>query len=501
MLHCATTNPLRRFATALAALAGLAGLAVAGCVVGPNFPTPPALAVNSYVANQPAVTTGSGAGVAAAQAFHPGTPLPQDWWHAFGSVTLDALVERAVTNSPDVAQSQARLLEAQASMAAESGATRFPSVDGTASAARQRVYLAGFGIPNAPTPAPFDLYNVSVNASYSLDLFGGNHRVLEGLAAQVDYQYFELSASRLTLAANVVTAAIRRASIGAQIAATNELLLTQQRQLQIMQTRHALGGISEQEARDQRRLLAQTQATLPLLEKQRDQLTHQLAVYAGWSPAEAKLPELALADLHLPVDLPLVLPAELARERPDIRAAEALWHAACAQVGVATANLFPKLNLTASAGSERLSPGQLANSLNVWSLGSQAMQPLFHGGQLRANRRAAEAAYDAAGAGYRVTVLLALQQVADSLAALDADARALQAQTAANDESEANFEIAQQRYSLGGISEWTLLDAERQRQQTRISRFSSVGDRYADTAALFHALGGWKDARVSGLKD
>jgi NodT family efflux transporter outer membrane factor (OMF) lipoprotein len=489
------TDPLRRTAAVLATLA------ITSCVVGPNFQTPPTVAVNRYIANQPASTTGSGSGVLAAQAFHPGMQLPRDWWHAFGSPALDALVERAVTNSPDIAQSQARLLQAQASMAAESGATRFPSVDGTVSAERERVYLAGFGIPNAPTPAPFNLYNVSVNASYSLDLFGGNHRVLEGLRAQVDYQYFELSASRLTLAANVVTAAIRRASVGAQIAATAELLLTQQRQLQIMQTRRDLGGISEQEARDQRRLLAQTQATLPLLEKQRDQLTNQLAVYAGWSPGEAKLPDLALADLHLPVDLPLVLPAELARERPDIRAAEALWHAACAQVGVATADLYPKLTLIASAGSERLSPGQLADSLNVWSLGSQAMQPLFHGGQLRANRRAAEAAYDAAGAGYRVTVLLALQQVADGLAALNADARALEAQTAANDEAEANFDIAQVRYALGGISEWTLLDAERQRQQTRISRLSSVGDRYADTAALFHALGGWNDAAAGGLKD
>jgi NodT family efflux transporter outer membrane factor (OMF) lipoprotein len=495
MHHHVATDPLHRTAAVVAMLA------VAGCVVGPNFQTPPALAVNSYIANQRAATTGSGTGAAAAQAFHPGVQLPQAWWRAFGSAALDALVERALTNSPGIAQSQARLREARASMEAQSGATRFPSVDGTASAARQRVYLAGFGIPNAPTPAPFDLYNVSVQASYSLDLFGGDHRALEALRAQVDYEYFELSASRLTLAANVVTAAIRRASIGAQIDATAKLLLTQQRQLQIMQTRRALGGVSEQQARDQRRLLAQTQATLPLLEKQQDQLTHQLAVYAGSSPAEAKLPELALADIQLPVDLPLILPSELVRQRPDIRAAEALWHEACAQVGVATANLFPKLTLTAAAGSERLSPGQLANSLNVWSLGSQAMQPLFHGGQLRATRRGAEAAYEAAGAGYRVTVLLALQEVADSLAAVDADARALEAQTAANEQSEANFDIARVRYALGGISEWTLLDAERQQQQTRISRLSSVGDRYADTAALFHALGGWDDAAVRGLKD
>jgi len=473
--------------------AALAILALGGCLVGPNFQRPSAPSADSYIPNQPAATAGTAAGVTAAQSFHPGAPLPYRWWSAFGSPALDALVKQAIAGSPDGAPSQARLLEAQADMDAQSGATRLPTVDGTVSAARQRVYPAGFGIPNAPTPAPFNLYNVSVNASYSLDVFGGNRRAIEGLSAQVDYQYFELAASRLTLAANVVTAAIRRASIIAQIAATGELLRTQGEQLQIMKRRRALGGISESELHNQQLLLAQTQATLPVLEKQRDQLTHQLAVYTGRSPAEATIPELALEDLTLPVDLPMTLPAELVRERPDIRAAEALWHAACAQVGVATANLFPKLTLTASAGSERLSTSQLADSLNVWSLGTQAMQPLFHGGQLRANRRAAVAAYDAAGAVYQLTALQALQQVADNLAVLDADARALEAQTNAAEHAEANFDIAQRRYALGGISEWTLLDAQRQRQQTQISRLSAVGDRLADTAALLHALGGWND--------
>src|SRR5882672_8262376 len=289
----------------------LAILVLAGCAAGPNFQSPPAPAAKTYIPDQAAVTAGTAAGVTAAQTFHPGAPLSPQWWHAFGSPTLDTLVERAVAGSPDVAQSQARLLEAQANMAAQSGATRLPTLDATVSAARQRVYLAGLGFANAPTPAPFNLYNVSVNASYALDLFGGNRRAVEGLSAQVDYQFFELAASRLTLAANVVTAAIRRASIGAQIAATAELLGTQTEQLQIMQRRRALGGISEFALHDQQLLLAQTQGTLPILEKQRAQLTHQLAVYTGRSPVEAVLPELALADLRLPVDLPLTLPAEL----------------------------------------------------------------------------------------------------------------------------------------------------------------------------------------------
>jgi NodT family efflux transporter outer membrane factor (OMF) lipoprotein len=473
--------------------AALVILTLAGCVVGPNFRAPPAPAADTYIPNQPAATAGTAGGVTAAQSFHPGALLSPSWWMAFGSPALDALVERAVAGSPDVVQSQARLIQAQANMDAQSGATRFPTVDGTVSAARQQVYPAGFGFANAPTPAPFNLYNVSVNASYSLDLFGGNIRAIEGLAAQVDYQYFELAASRSTLATNVVTTAIRRASISAQIATTGDLLRTQREQLEIMQRRRALGGISEVQLHDQQLLLAQTEATLPPLEKQRDQLAHQLAAYLGRNSAEAALPEIAMAELRLPVDLPLTLPAELVRERPDVRAAEALWHAASAQVGVATANLFPKLMLTASAGSERLSTGELADSLNVWSLGAQAMQPLFHGGQLRANRRAAEAAYNAAAAGYQLTALQAMQQVADSLAAVDADARALEAQTNAADQAETNLDIAQRRYALGGISEWTLLDAQRQRQQTQISRLSAVGDRFADTAALFHALGGWND--------
>ena len=496
MNHGVGTGPVINGAAALAILI------LTGCIVGPNFRTPPAPAADAYMRNQPAATTGTAAGAGAAQTFHPGAPLPPRWWNVFESPALDALVEQAMFGSPDAAQSQARLLEAQANLAAQSGATLLPTVDGAVSAARQRVYLAAFGITNAPTPAPFNLYNVSVNASYSLDLFGGNRRAIESLGAQVDYRYFELAASRWTLAANVVTAAIRRASIGAQVTATVELLATQRQQLRIMRTRSTLGGISESALRDQQLLLAQTQATLPALEKQRDQLTHQLAVYTGRSPGEAMPPDLALADLRLPVDLPLTLPAELVRERPDVRASEALWHAACAQVGVATANLFPKLTLTGSAGSERLSAGELADSLNVWSLGAQAMQPLFHGGQLRATRRASEAAYDAAAAGYELTVLHALQQVADGLAALDADARVLEAQTNAAEQAEANFDVAQRRYTLGGVSEWTLLDAQRQWQQVQISMLAAVGDRYADTAALFHALGGWNDAvaRSGALK-
>jgi NodT family efflux transporter outer membrane factor (OMF) lipoprotein len=358
---------------------------------------------------------------------------------------------------------------------------------------REKVDPAVFGIPNIPSVPPFTLYNAQVNVSYTLDFFGANRRALEALRAQTNYQSYEERAAQLTLAANVVSAAIRQASLEAQLHITEQLLQAQDQQLKIAEARYQVGGVSLQDLNSQRSLLAQTKATLPPLRLQRQQIDHQLAVYTGKPPAAAAVPQFKLEDLQLPTELPLTVPSTLVQRRPDVRASEELWHQASAQVGVATANLFPRLTIAGSAGTERTQPSELVDGINVWSIGATLMQPIFHGGELRAQKRSAQAAYTAAAAAYEQTVLQALQQVADSLRALEADAQALQAQADAAQQAEAYYHIAVARYESGGISQLALLDAERQRLQSTLERSRAQASRDSDSVALLQSLGGgWK---------
>ena len=326
--------------------------------------------------------------------------------------------------------------------------------------------------------------------SYTLDVFGGNRRALEGLAAQVDYQSHELQAARMTLAANVVTTAIRQADLAGRLADTRELLAAQQRQRDIMAQRLRAGGIAEADLRNQELLLAQTAATVPPLEYQLAQATHQLATYLGQPPAAWQAPPLRLADLALPAEIPTGVPSALTRQRPDILAAEALLHQASADVGVATANQYPRFTLTASFGSQRTRAGDITDGVNVWNLGLGLVQPLFHGGELRARKRSAEAAYEAAAAGYRQTVLDGFRQVADALRAVQTDAQAYDAYDTAWRRADDAARIAHDRYQAGGISHLSLLDSQRQLLQTRIARSAADGARHADVAALLQALGG-----------
>lgn len=472
------------------------GSLLAACTVGPDFQRPQPPANTDYVADaQPAATASASGAGGAAQRFIAGADVPAQWWTLFHCAALDRLVQDALDNSPTLVQAGARLRQAQEDLNAETGATRYPAVDAQASVNREKVDPAAFGIPSVPNVAPFTLYNVQVSVSYTLDLFGTNRRAVEGIQAQADYQAYEAEAARLTLAANVVSAAIRQAALNAQIAATAQILQAQTQQLAITEERYQVGGVSLQDLQSQRTLLAQTRATLPPLQAQRQQIDHQLAIYTGKSPADAAIPQFELNDLELPAELPLTLPSTLVRRRPDVRASEALWHQAGANVGVATANLFPQLAISGSAGTERTQSGDLVNGINVWNVGAQLMQPIFRGGELRARKRSAVAAYDAAAAAYEQTVLQALQQVADSLRALEADARTLQARAEAAQQAESNYCIAQQRYKFGGISQVALLDAQRQQLQTQLDRNSSQASRYTDSVALLQALGGdwWND--------
>ncbi|WP_118185687.1 efflux transporter outer membrane subunit [Paraburkholderia phosphatilytica] len=472
-------------------LAFLLALALCGCTVGPDFHAPAAPDSPSYTREAQPAATGAASGAAGtSQTFVTAAHALPTWWTRFQSDALNRLVDTALKQSPTLAQARATLVEARENYAAEAGATQWPAIDASLSGTRQQVDLGAFGLSSLPSPGPFTLYDASVSVSYALDLFGGNRRALEALMAQVDYQEFELDAARLTLAGNVVATAIRRASLRQQIALTQRLADAQAQQLAIREAQLEAGGVAQVDVHNQRSLLAQTRASLPPLATQLAQADHQLAILLGIAPTKADFDDITLDALQLPSTLPLTLPSTLARERPDIRASEALLHQASANVGVATANLYPQFALSAGIGSERTRVADIVDGLNIWNAGLTLTQPIFRGGELRAKRRAAQAAYDAALAGYQQTVLQALQQVADTLRALQDDAHELRARDEAAREAGMSLAIAQKQYTAGGVSQFKLLDSQRQALQTALDRVRAQADRLADTAALFQSLGG-----------
>ncbi|WP_367394857.1 efflux transporter outer membrane subunit [Cupriavidus sp. Agwp_2] len=480
---------------------------LAGCAVGPDFRSPAPTDDAGYVPGpQPVATVAADSGdrhpQSHAQTLAAGADVPAQWWTLFRSPELDATIRMALDASPTLAQARARLREAQENLVARTGATRWPAVDAQLNTTRQQVNFQSMGITSIPSPGPFTLYGATVQVSYVLDLFGGQRRELEGLQAAVDYQGYELEAARLALAANVATAAIREAGLRAQLADTLALAEAQRRQLGIADERLRAGGVARVDVQRQRAQLAQTQALVPGLQRQLETTRHQLAVYTGQTPAAASLPTFTLDALHLPDTLPVSLPATLARRRPDIRAAEALLHQASADIGVATANLYPQVTLSASGGSQATAARDLFSSLNVWSLAAGLVQPVFRGGELQARKRAAEAAYEQALAAYQQAVLQGLQDVADSLRALEADAATLRERADNARQARDTLTVVSEQYRLGGVSQLAVLDAEREARQASLDLAQSRADRLADSAALLQALGGgwWQEGDSAALK-
>lgn len=396
------------------------------------------------------------------------------------------MVREALGSNPALDVAAARLRQAQEEVRARAGATKYPSVTGNASVQGEQLNLAAYGIP-FPNPSPFALLNGSIGVSYVLDLFGANRRLIEALRAQEEYQRWQFEGARLMLAGNVVSAAIRQAQLGAQIEIIRQMINIEQQEMGIVERRYRAGGISEYDVRSQRTLLAQTRAMLPPLEEQLDIVNDQLAVLIGKSPGEARVQNVSLDTLQLPQDLPLTVPSLLVRQRPDIRAAESLLHQASANVGVATANLYPQIVLSGSGGALGTS---FTNGGDMWNVGTSLAQPIYNGGSLRAEKRKEQAAYDEANSTYRQTILQAFQQVADTLSSIQNDARTLETRTEAANEASAVFQVASHRYQAGGISELTLLEAQRQQLETALDRTESAANRFRDIATLFQALGG-----------
>ncbi len=482
---------LRSTVSPRAGLSLLAAALLAGCTtVGPNFKTPPPPSAKAYTATGLPASTASAPGtLGPAQRFTPAASVQTQWWTSFGSSRLDALVQQALHNSPTLQAAQATLRQARETYRAQAGSTLYPTVTAKLGASRNGINGATQGV-GGNTQHIFNLYNAGIAVNYNLDLFGGNRRALEALAAQADYQAYQLAGARLTLAGNVVTTAFAQAQLRAQIQATEAIAKAQADELEITRKQMQLGAVSLVNVLSLQTQYEQTLAGLPPLRNKLQQADHLLAVLLGEAPSQARIPRFELADFHLPAQLPVVVPSELVRQRPDVQASTALLHVATAQYGVAVSNLYPQINLSASLGTQALTTGALFGPGSaIWTLAGALAQPLFNAG-LHAGASAAQANLQAAGANYRATVLQALRNVADALRQLDNDAQTLRAQAAADTSAQQSLQLVDQQYRLGAASYLQLLTAQQQAQNARIALLAAQAARLADSAALYQAMGG-----------
>jgi NodT family efflux transporter outer membrane factor (OMF) lipoprotein len=482
----------------LSAVATLVALC-AGCAVGPDFKKPAPPGVDDYTA-RPLTATAATPNVTGGEAQHfaRGGDLSADWWTLFHSQPLNDLIERSLAHNPDLKAAQAALVAAHETVLAQRGAY-YPSVSGNFSASRQR--QAG---TISPTPSSnvflYNLFTPEVSVSYTPDVFGLNRRTVESLQAEAQGMRFQMIATYNTLTSNVVVAAIQDASLRAQIAVTRQLIGVGSSMTETVRYQFAHGYASGLDVAAQEAQLAQIEATLPPLLKQAAAQRDLLAVLGGQFPSQAPAETFELTSLQLPQELPLSLPSELVEQRPDVRQAEANLHAASAKVGIAIANRLPNITLSADSGSTALALNQLFTSgTGFWSLGATATAPLFEGGTLLHQERAAKAAYEQAAEQYRSTVLAAFQNVADTLAALEQDAAGVKTAAAAADAAKVTLDLAQRQWQAGYASYLSLLSAEQADQQAQINLVQAQANRFADTAALLQALGGgwWHDAALA----
>jgi NodT family efflux transporter outer membrane factor (OMF) lipoprotein len=500
-IQCRSGGSMRIGSLRLTSAASLALLLV-GCTVGPNFKRPAAPDVPRYTAAPlpPATVATPGVVGGEAQRFVSGADIPADWWTLFHSPPLDALIRQALANNPNLKAAQAALLAAHETTRAQHGAY-LPSVSAGVGVTRQRDPSGAL----APVPSNnaflYTLVTPQLSVSYVPDVFGLTKRTVEAAAAQEEASRYQLIATDIALSANVAAAAIEEASIEDQIDATRALIDIGRKMLDVLRYQKSKGYVGGLDLAAQQSQLAQLEASLPPLLKQLDQQHNLIAVLTGRFPSEAPAEKFTLASLSLPQDLPVSLPSVLVAQRPDVLQAEANMHAASAQVGVATANRLPNLTLTANAGSTALAIGQVFGpGTDFWNLGAALLAPIFDGGTLLHQQRAARALYTQAAEQYRATVLTAFQNVADSLTALDQDARALKANAAAADAAKRTLDLTRLQYKDGYANYLALLNAEQSYQQARIALVQAQASRFADTAALFQALGGgwWRRADLQG---
>jgi NodT family efflux transporter outer membrane factor (OMF) lipoprotein len=472
---------------------------LAGCAVGPNFQKPAAPEVSGYTPTPLATTSGT-TNVAGGepQRFVSGGDIPGEWWTLFHSKPLSNLIELSLSNNPTLKAAQAALKVATENVLAQRGAF-YPSVIGGFSASKQKTSQDISPTPNSGA-LNFSLYTPQVSVSYVPDVFGLNRRTMESLKAQQGQARFALAATHISLSANVVAAAIQEAALRGQIDATRQLVSINSNMLQTLRLQYDKGYASRLDVSAQESQLAQVAATLPPLLKQLAQQRDLLAALSGRFPSQSLAEDFDLASLQLPQELPVSLPSKLVTQRPDVRQAEEGVHAACAQVGIAVANRLPNITLTADVGTMALEAGRMfSDGVGFWSLAGGLSQPIFQGGALLHQQRAAKAAFTQAAEQYRATVLAAFQDVTDTLHALQQDADGLAAAATARDAAKVTLDLARKQFEVGYSPYLTLLIAEQAYQQASVNLVQAQANRYTDTAALFLALGGgwWNRADIT----
>ncbi len=473
----------------------LIGLAVAtclsGCAVGPDFKTPPAPQVGSYLAAS--VRNPTNADQVPDRTINRGGDIPAQWWDMLRARKLMRLVEDAIAHNTDLAAAEAAVRVAQANALAQRGAL-FPNVDASVDASRQQIAVTPGVDPStgAATPGPsrFSVVTRQVRVSFVPDVWGGIRRQIETADAEVEAQLFQREGTYLTLASNVALAAIEEARLHGQIAAINRILELKTDLLRILRRQNEIGYTTLLDVTTQETAVAQTRLLLPPLELQLAKQRHLFAYLSGRFPNDATLPSFQLADFRLPRTLPLSLPGDLVRQRPDIRTAEATLRGANAGIGVAIANRLPQITLSANGGKTWSNVPELSPTGAIWAVGGGVAQKLFDAGTLAAKQRAAEEATNQALAQYRSVVLAAFQNVADVLKALQSDARAIEAATAAKAAAERNVDLIRRQLDQGQVNVTILIEAQRAYLDTSLALVDAQAARLADTVALFQALGG-----------
>ncbi|WP_417252406.1 efflux transporter outer membrane subunit [Castellaniella sp.] len=463
-------------------------LFLAGCAVGPDFQSPKPPQTSRYTQEPlPETTVSVPVPFGQAQQLVSGLAAEAQWWKAFGSPRLNQLIDRALRASLTLESMRAKEREALERQSAWAGAHTMPQAQANAANQRQRQNPAQQGLE--ASPREFTLYDASVSLHYTLDVAGGQRRALESLSAKAEARRFETQAAQLSLAGNLVQAAIGRAQLAENLVLAQQQLDSLNKQMDIARARVAVGQASVDLVHILSGQQAEAQESLILLRQQLTRQDNQLAVLSGQAPGAADIPDFRLDEFTLPTRVPQVLPSMLVRARPDIRASEAMLHAATADYGVAVSQLYPQIELSASLGSQALSSGALFGAGSAaWTLLAGLTQPLFKPG-LAAEKRAALAAMDAASAQYQTVVLEAFKEVANALQTLDADARLLEAQAQADLAAQARWRTAQRQYDLGALAYVDVLDFERNAQMVRAALVEQQGQRLANTAKLFVAMG------------
>ena len=485
--------------TAVLAPTALLAIVLSGCTVGPDFKPPAAPSATRYTS--PGEATAPDTGPAAPrQAVALGEKVTADWWTLFRSPDLDRLVKQAIVGSPTLDAAKARLAAARETVTATTSAL-YPQVGFSASATREKVSASAFGLhpDQVQLPPNFNLFQLGPTVSYALDIFGGTRRQIEQEAALADYQRDELDAAYLTLTGNAVTQTVQVAAIRAQQKAVSDTLDIDRQNLALVQTERQAGTVPDNDVVTAESQLAADETLQPGLDQQLSVAKHALAVLLGRAPGDWSPPDFDLAALTLPGQLPVSLPSELVRQRPDIQAAGAQLHAASAQIGVATAQLYPAITLSAGVSASALDPGHLFSPSGlVWSIAAGLTQPIFDGGTRQAERRVALASFKATAADYQQTVLQAFGQVADILQALTHDANLLVDEQRALDTASQSVRLQRLTYGNGTTGILDLLDAQRQYQQALLGYVRAEAQRYQDTIQLLVAMGGgWWNANLT----